>query len=367
MGIRQLVSGFVLLVGFGPTSCASTPPLFDQKLREAEQARRRDDPGATQKAFHDAKRLAKDDEERAEALYREARSHLRAGRDETGLQLLAELCEQYPSSRRAARAWLDRGRKRLDQAQPRLAKAAFQTLIRDYPSSGNALSAAQLIAEIDRSRGIPTSETLLRLRKSTKDPDLDAGLLYFAALAADKEGSRVRALELFGKLIARHPLPKGTYTDEALLRSAMMQKEKHPKRALKLLEILLKNDKSAHIVGSYSRATYLDAYILGARIYRVDLANPTKAEELLRRLLKKHQTSLLTDEALFELAQTLKSKNEDPCAPLIKLKTVAPESPYLVCASLVCDPWPGPTVTHGDRAKCDNWMLRGLPIETRLR
>ncbi len=355
-----------LLVAELLIACSSGPTAFDQRLRDAESARREGGADEAREVFRDAERIANNDEERAEALYRNARAHIR-GRDfERGLKLLTRVCEVYPNTGRAARAWLDRGRILQETGNSRAAEQAFLTVIERYPESGIATSSAREYVEARAGGGETRCASYTHLRRVNQSPLLDEALRYFQALCLQETDPK-GAASLYEGIADLYPLPKGRYADEALLRAAIIQRRLgNAQLALSHLGQLIKQDKSAAIVGSYTRPSYLSAYLLSARIIRDDFRRYDESAALLERMIRKHQESRSIDEALFELSLVEKRRGSDGCEPMERLQEIRPDSKYLRCKPILCGR--DSTFTHTEESEnCERWINEGTHLSALLR
>ena len=359
----------VLLIAGGISACSGKVSAFDQKLGAAESARQSGDFTGERAHFQDAMRVSRSDEEKAEALYRKAHSHLRTGDLNVGLATLLELASTYKHTSRAPRAWLDRGRIFQRIGSNRKAETSYQKLVTDYPRYGGAPEAARQIVELRQARGISPHTTYELLRKQNEECELDEALRYYQAVELVAHDS-ARAATAFETLAQMYPLPKGRYTDEALLWASLLRRKMgQPDRALALLDELKKQDKKAWSIGSYTRTTYLDAYILAGQILRDDLDSPEKARLEFERLLKRHQGNS-TDDAFFELILLDLREAKDTCQTVHQLKQKSPDSKYLSCVAQLCPSQfsSNPSkISEASRNRCQQWMAQGTGLRTRLR
>src|SRR5690606_30451376 len=359
----------VLLISFGLSACGGKVSRFDQQLNAAESARQSGDYATQRARFDEAIQLARSDEERAEALYRKAHSHLRSGSQTAGLSALEELATTYSKTSRAPRAWLDQGRIFEKSAASDKAEICYQKLVSDYPRYGGAPEAARRLVELRQTRGISARVTYQLLREQNRAPELDEALRYYqAAELASRDSTRAAAA--FEALAKAYPLPKGRYTDEALLWAAVLQRKNgQPEHALKLLHTLKKQDKQAWTIGSYTRTSYLDAHILSGQILRDDLNHPQKARDEFEYLLKRHD-GRTTDEALFELLISDLREGQDTCPALDRLRQNSPNSKYLPCAKRLCSSHLNPSWSEPSELAlkhCQRWTTEGTELRTRLR
>lgn len=357
-----------LLSGFLVMSCSSTPTAFDERLNAAATARQRQEATLQLRHLEAAFEVAQGDDEKAEALYREAHVLLDQHPGSRGEAVLFRVALEYARSNRAARAWLDIGRLYDRQRDEGRAERCYLELLARHPSSGSAAAAARRIAQIRAERGEPAHVTYAGLRHQATDRGLQGALLYFEAVALqaiDPQGAR-RKLE---ELVLAYPLPDSPYSDEARLRLALLLRaQRQPEQALLHLKKLQTYDRSAAFVGSYTRRSYLDSYLLAAQILRDDLQQFEAAEDLIQRALKKHAQSAIVDDLYFELALVRKRRSMDACGAFSQLLVAAPDSKYRRCAPQLCPNGTSPTAQGADLSTnhCPTWMTRGSPLRTRL-
>ncbi|HXS18425.1 MAG TPA: tetratricopeptide repeat protein [Polyangiaceae bacterium] len=360
-----------IVVCVGQLACSPRPTLFGQRLNDADSARAENDTTPQIQALDAAFRAAQTENEKAEALYRKAHALLDEHDDGQGIAILFRVALAYPRSNRAARAWLDLGRAYDKQGEAQRAEACYLELLGRHPSSGSTTAAAQRVADLRAERGEPAHVTYGKLQAQTSDATLRATLLYFEAAALqprDPDGARRK----FEALIAAFPLPKGAYSDEAQLRIALLLRAANkPQEALKQLAHLQKYDRSAAYVGSYTRQSYLDSYLLGAQILRDDLAQFDAAHDLLQRALKRHSQSAIVDDLYFELLLIELRQTRDTCDAFAKLLRVTPQSKYRRCAALLCASSSAPTgqpdLDASSSRRCHDWLQHGSPLRTPMR
>lgn len=321
---------------------------FEQSLQQASNTDARQLP-LRRAALQQAAAHAENDEQRAEALYRTARSWFDQGSTRKGASCLQELLDTYPRSQRAARSWLDLGRAFEALGETERAVHAYASLLGAHPESGNALSAAKRWVALMTQDALSPEQAWSLLLERHNHRELDEGLRYFHALALQKT-DRIAAIEAFEFLARRYPLPRAAFTDEALLASAHLRRQiGDAAGALEALRPLLRQDTSAYLVGSYTRGAYLKAYLLKGRILRDDLGRPEQAERAFRTLVQRHRESRLADDALLEVARTRHGNEKDPCPIILELLRDYPASSSARAASTLlsasCEPQGAPS-TH---------------------
>ncbi len=351
-------------------SCASQPTTFDERLNDASTARQRNDTIGQMRLYDAAFQAAQDENEQAEALYRKARALLKQHAQAQGTAALFRVALEYGRSDRAARAWLDLGRVYAEQRDDARAERCYLELLGRHPGSGSTTAAAQGIAQIRLQRGVPAHVTYADLLSQTTDPGLVPTLLYFEAAALEATDPE-RALRKFKEFVRSHPLPRNPYSDEAQLRIALLLRAAHqPEQALLHLSQLQKHDRSASFVGSYTRSSYLDSYLLAAQILRDDLERFDEAQHVIGRALKKHAQSAIMDDLYFELALVRERRSLDACGPFSELLAASPRSKYRRCAAQLCPSMAArPKAASADLGTdhCAEWIAHGSPLRTRLR
>lgn len=357
-----------VVVCMGHLACAPRPTPFDKRLNDAASAR---DVAAQLESLDAAFRVAQTADEAAEALYRKAHVLFDQDAHALGKAVLFRLALVYPHSNRAPRAWLDLGRAYDKQREYVRAEGCYRELLWRHPSSGSTIAAAQRIAQLRAEHGEPAYDTYAKLQGQTSDPTLRAALLYFEA-AALQVSAPDRARRKFEALIAAFPLPKGPYSDEAQLRVALLLRAANqPQKALAQLVALQKYDRSASFVGSYTRQSYLDSYLLATQILRDDLRQFDAARDLVNRALKRHAQSAIVDDLHFELVLIEHRQAHDGCAAFAKLVRAAPQSKYQSCAQLLCASKSAQTDKRDPTAiggrHCADWLKHGSPLRTPLR
>ncbi len=317
-------------------SCRTELAPFDQALKRAEEARRRGDFSAERRQFEEAISLSQSERERSEAMYRSAHSWLREGNFETGATELEALAKQHPGSPRASRAWLDAGRAREKMNQLDLAKSCYKRVIDDYPESGSANAAVTRWLDLSSKDPSARDRLLSQLIEAHSSPPLDSFLRFLRARGKEEISAR-DAILAYEDVAKRHPLPKGLYTDEALLRAAeLRQSQGDFEGALTTLKLLDRHSEGAALVGTYVRGSYIKALFLQALILQKDLRRLNEAKDTYRLFIKKHPDSRFVDDALLHLAQIAVSQGRDGCSEMEELRLARPDSRYEKCSALLC-------------------------------
>lgn len=348
---------FAILLGVVTcaSSCRRDPSPFRTAMNAAEMARREGDFEGERERFAEAARLAKKPKDAAEARYRSAASWLRQGEYEKAAALLEAFGREHPRSPRAGRAWLDAGRAWEKAGRTEPALRAYLQVFDSYADSGSAGSAADRIVAIKSKRdGIARHELYRELLSRNDSRALDEILRYRYASALEDVSPR-DALLAYEDVARNHPLPKGSYSDEALLRAAILRRTAGDTTgALATLDLLLEQGGKAAFVGSYTRTAYVEALMLRGRILRDDLKQTKEARQAFVSLPKRFPHSRLVDDALWENIITLRAEGRDACAALEQLRKQAPGSRYLRCESYLCD---RTTAQSKDEPSCERWLV----------
>lgn len=320
----------------------------------AEEARRRGDFETERAHFAEAQELAKSDQDRSEARYRAAESHVREGDLERGADALEDFARRSRDDPRSARAWLDAARAWEKAGRKSRALDAYRIVFERYPDSGGALSAAKRYVDLSASSEEEIVSIWKRLLTTNDSTDLDEGLRYNYARALERTSPR-DAILAYEDVVRVHPLPGGRYADEALLRAALLRRRLgDPDGALTTLELLGQHGGKAAFVGSYTRPSYAEAQMLKGMILRDDKGALSDARRAFTLLVERYPQSRLVDDALFEHLLTVKMQGGDTCKAFRNLERVSPSSKYTRCERLICGTGPNPEPRNVRR--CEEWL-----------
>ncbi len=324
----------LLALGFGLLACGGGRTEYDLAMDAGEKARRQKNPSAEQGSFERAAALAEDDDERSEALYRAAHAQLRAGNIEQGANRLEELAKKYPTSARAARAWLDAGRVWEKLERNTRAINAYEVVWRKYPDAGGAITAAKQAVLL-----MPGSDASTKWKSILERNHSDAlrpAVLYELGISLEETSPR-EAIAVFEEIAKLEPLPLGSYTDEALLHAAKLRRAAGDfTGALDTLQLLTVHGGDAAIVGSYNRPAYVEGLLLQGRILRDDLMNKQEAIKVFLQVSERFPDSRLVDDALWEAAITEHLAHGNACEAISRLRAVRPQSKFLRCSAKLC-------------------------------
>lgn len=357
--------GWVLVLG--ACACArqhSTPFLNERAAAERHYANGRYEEAAA--AWRKVAKAAEHRDDRAEALYRAAAAHQRAGDSEAARAGYHEVLDLAPEGARAARAafelaWLDIESGATERGEQALLSVTLR--YQDSALAGRAF--AGLVNRLEERGGPQAALALIdRVRPKIQHPELAEQVRYAEGRLLRTTGQEERARRAFLELARDFPYPQGAYWEDALWHAADIERSQgNPKAALSHLERMLREVEPALLQGSYTRPRYAEAQYRIAEIYRDDLAQPERARREFRRVFDEYPTSLLRDDALWQEALIGRASHHSnaSCDPLTKLVTQLPDSRYAPCAALLCASVPRATPERN----CRGYIRRTLesPLE----
>lgn len=323
-------------------SCGGSSSRYDRAIKMAENARVRGYPGEVREHYEQAAKLAKNDQDRAEALYRAAKVRGAGGGVEAQMNRLRQVRAVYPKTSQAARAQLDLARMLETNGAKLQATKEYKDLIVSHPHSILASRALDALLQLWKEDGLAESELIAELSsfENLGAPSLRELTLYRCAVI-EKAIDKRRAVGRLEALAKEFPLPKGRFADEALLESAKLRLELGDVAgADALLKILADAPARSLMVGSYQRTSYAEAAFLRARVAAEIRGNLTEAEQLFQRFPSSFPNSRLRDDAQFELVRLLSTnqKSEQACRALRELEGIDPGSRFLRCLPVYCGP-----------------------------
>jgi tetratricopeptide (TPR) repeat protein len=322
------------------SACSHGASRYDRAIESAENARARGYREEEREHYEDAARFAGSDDERAEALYRATKVHRAVDTPRAQADRLLALQARYPKTPAAVRALLDAARLMEGDGNFVDAAARYEQLIGLYPNSALAPRALDGLLHVWQDGHTSREVVLERFAhfQSLGAPALRE-LALFREASFFQSFDPKRAVAGYEALAREYPLPKGRYSDEALLESAKLRLTLGDVAGAEgLLKILAEAPAQAMMVGSYDRAAYAEAAFLRARVWAEVLQDLGKAEELFSNFAAAFPSSRLRDDAQFELARLLaqKGRAEDACRALRRLEKIDPDSRFLRCVALYC-------------------------------
>ena len=269
-------------------------------------------------AWQEASRTADRRVDRDEADYRRARTLRRLSRDDEAIALLDAIAARRPISRRTVRARFDAALMRLDRGESGAAHASLEWIVREHPEQGPAGRALRILLE---ARTEAEQLAFVReLYEAVGQTDLGDDLLTREAellTEADDLDGAVAALE---RICSEHPYPHGQRWDDSLWRLAdIAQGRGQHEAAIAYLRRMIEPHTQTVSPGSQTLVLFPRAGLRIARIYRDELDSPDEAETAFRAMVSEFPTSLLRDDALYELgAMWLDRGQPDRGCPVLR-------------------------------------------------
>jgi len=359
-GAAPLLGLLCLLAAPCLAACASGSSAYQSSLARADAKAREREPEQAARLYQEAARATKKPDQAAEALYREATMWKRQGQPERARGCLERLAAEHSGSGRGPRIWLDLGRLRQDAGDAEGARAAYRQVL-GYGDSGLGPRAADALAALSPGSRSSAYRALVTDRPGA--PDLDAFLRLRLARAEVDEGNSAAALDTCERLVQDHPLPRGVYTDDALLLAARLRRTLgDPDGALVTISALLAAQEKSAIVGSYERSAFAEGRWLAADIHQRDRADAQKAVQVLGDLVRLDGASRLRDDALFRMAWLMRHELGDDaaaCREADRIDGLEPPSSLSECLSAVCSRRPQVEASR----RCDRAvaMAQGQP------
>lgn len=345
-------------------ACACAPSLPRAYLEAHAAADRAHNAGRYEEAarkYHEAAAAADRIKDRDEALYLEADSYGRAGRQQDASRRYEALVELSPDGPHSARAAYELADLEIDRGDVDAGFKKLEEALRKYPDAGVARHALQrLVRHIAGQQGDDAAIAWLRQNMSwlrAKGPGETA--MYLVADRLEAKGDPQGARDTFAQTAHDYPYPSGALFDDALYRAAELDaKLGDPRRAIERLRELLSCREPSTMNGSYERPRYSQAQFRIAELYRDALGDHAAARREFRKVFDQHTTSLRRDDALWQEALIAKrdGDGEGACDAVKLLVRKLTESRYAACATLLCASAPKP-----DKAgKCRDYVAREI-------
>jgi tetratricopeptide (TPR) repeat protein len=325
---------------YGAQACGPNwPAAYTAATQGARDAYERGDYAAAAAQWAKAEQVAPDERERNECRYRHAVSLQRAGKTKEATALLASLGSDTGADRQA-RARFDHATALVREGQDDEGFAELERAVVQFPNFGLAPKATRQLLEREQARaGAKAALVWLgKLESQVKKTDLSEVLLYERAKLVEVANGGAAALPAYRTLILRYPYPEGSYWDEAILRSAELERQvARPQRAVQWLKFMLAQREQSNFMGSYERH-YSKAQWLLAEIARDDLHDWKLARTEFQRVFEQYPTSLLGDDALFEAATLSHAHGEgdEACSDVERLRESFAQSRHLAAAAALC-------------------------------
>ena len=236
--------------------------------------------------------------------------------------------------------------------------ADLEKFMIDHPETGYARAAFVKVVR-QKDEDATALAWLAATRPKVKDTDLEQLFAYEHARRLEAAGNLDGARREYGAIADRWPYPKGVHFDEALVRSAKIEKDAgHPREAIALLQRLLAQREISQVMGTYEKTAYAEAQLEIARIYEGPLADPVAARAAYHKAYADFPTAVTRDDALWRESALWK---DDPrkCEPLRTLVHDFPDSRYVPCAMASCN-LERPSKS-GAPTRCHEYLTRPAP------
>ncbi len=199
------------------------------------------------------------------------------------------------------------------------ARAAFVKVLRQKDADATALA------------------WLSTTRARVQGTDLEQRFAYEHARRLESAGNVQAARREYAAIADRWPYPKGVHFDEALVRSAQIEKSAgRPREAIALLQRLLAQREQSHVMGTYEKTAYAEAQLEIARLYAGPLADLAAARAAYHKAYADFPTSITRDDALWQESATWQ-EDARKCEALRTLVREFPDSRYVPCAMASCN------------------------------
>ncbi len=288
------------LVGCVPTISEPHSEAHVAAMREATRHHHHGRFEEAAAAWQEASRTADRRVDRDEADYRRARTFRRLGRHAEAIALLDEIAARRPISRRTVRARFDAALLRIDRGEVAAAHASLEWIVRERPEDGPAGRALRILlaARSDEAQLALVRELYRRVGETDLGDDLLSNEARLLRAADDLDGATA-ALE---RIVAEHPYPAGQRWDDAYWRLADIAQERGDHEgAIARLRAMIEPHTETVSPGSQTLPAFPRAALRIARIYRDELDDPDAADAAFRAMHDEFPTSLLRDDALYEL------------------------------------------------------------------
>jgi len=290
----------LVLAGCVPTLSEPHSEAHVAAMREATRHHHHGRFEQAAEAWREASDAADRRVDRDEADYRRARTFRRLGRHEEAIALLDEIAGRRPISRRTVRARFDAALLRIDHGSAAEAYVSLEWIVREHPEVGPAGRSLRLLL------GARSDEAQLafvrELYPLVGQTDLGDDLLSNEARLLRAAGELDAAVLVLERIIAEHPYPAGQRWDDAFSRLADIAQERGEHAlAITYLRRMIEPHTETVSPGSQTLPTFPRAALRIARIYRDELDDPDAADAGFRAMHREFPTSLLRDDALYEL------------------------------------------------------------------
>jgi tetratricopeptide (TPR) repeat protein len=269
----------------------------------------------------------------SEALLGEAQTLERAGRTDEAIRTYLAIPAKAPGdAMTASTATYRAGQLLLEAKRTVEAWTALWRVVTDWPDEALAADALKTLVDDGRTRDPRAlADEIGKILTPLAETQVADNLVWSLAELDEKELGNVEAARaLYDRIPADYP--KSGLRDDARWHAARLSRVlKDPKGAVERLRALVATREVAIGAGSYFSVWLDDAQLELGRVLRDDLADLPGAAAAFRKLPKDYPASILKDDALYELAETLAKLGDKPgtCRAIADLKRQSPDSKYV--------------------------------------
>lgn len=315
------------------------------------------------RAYDDAAAKALRVKDRDEARFLQARSYGKAGRWEDERAAYQRLAAESPTGPRGPRAAFELADLEIAHGDVEKGYAMLVAAAIRFPQNGVARpTIRRVVAHIVEQRGEPAARAWLADHAAAfRGTDEDQTIGYEIALSLDREGKKQEAHDALLESARAHPYPKGSLTDDALVRASKIDEElgRWAEAAKHLRDLLATHEVSNPMAGKYDMASYErprfpEAALRLAEIYRDELHDHAAARRAFEELYRDHPSARKRDLAVWSEARLALEDGEPKvaCALAERLAREFPDSRYTRCARAICPSAPAA------KRECADYVLR---------
>ncbi|MEO5728965.1 MAG: tetratricopeptide repeat protein, partial [Byssovorax sp.] len=285
------------------------------------------------------------------------------GRWEDARAAYQRLATESPTGPRGPRAAFELADLEIDHGDVEKGYAMLVAAAIRFPQNGVARpTIRRVVAHIVELRGEPAARAWLADHAATfRGTDEDQTIGYEIALSFDREGKKQEAHDALMESARAHPYPKGSLTDDALVRASKIDEElgRWAEAAKHLHDLLATQEVSHGIAGKYDMASYErprfpEAALRLGEIYRDELHDHAAARRAFEALYRDHPKARKRDLAVWSQARLALEDGEPKVACTLASRLVRefPDSRYTRCVRAIC-----PTAPAAKR-ECADYILR---------
>lgn len=362
-GIAALL--LAMLIALVMLGCG--PAQGDAYLMPFRKAQRAYHAGRYEEAialFEEASTQAARIKDRDEAMFMQARMYRKLERWDDARGVYRKLIETSPDGPRSARAVYEYAGLEIEHGEAQEGWRLLHDALDRYPNHGSArrtlpeyVKHVQELVSAGESAPGSVEELLRGWMRKHAGTDIEQQLKYLYAEVLEQAGNLEEARDQYLATGREHPYPKGSLTDDALLRaSRVAERLGRFQQAVDHLRELLATREDA-TGGSYERPRFPEAQMRIAQLYRDKLDDLASARREFRKVYEHHTTSVLADDAMWQ-ESLLAVKQGDAAGACDIARDFAgrfPESRYRPCLKELC-----PSLDIRDKRQCRRYILEEL-------